>query len=683
MMKLRNQKLILFALLVLLAALAGCKGESPTAPNPTPGNPGGIPGGVTTPPAGATIVLTASNATPLAASVTTITATVTQNGSPVPNGTAVEFSTTFGSFSLSDPALVSIIKTTTNGVATITLTAPSPGPAVVTAVVNNVSARTTITFQAMQVPPIIPSTSPTISSISPALGRPAGGETITINGTNFRAPARVIFDFGNGVTKDAFVVSVSPTQIVVLTPPIDVSTAQQRQATITVIVDAGTASEQKVTSAANAFTFQSEVLTPSIIALSPASGPIDGGTRVTIFGDAFQAPVQVFFGSAEAQVISIAYKQLIVMSPTGRDTSPAASGPVTGPVEVKVVNINSNKTATLAGGFRYVAHVQITATAPSAGSAFGGTRVTIDGTGFNAPVTVSIAGIAAQVISVSNSQIVAITSRAPIPCAPPNGTIVVSNVDNGDNSSGGSFSYVAEKPSIININPSTVVAGTNFTVTVFKPGVGPDGSATIRIGAGSANGFATPAVITNQVGPLDFSVVAPTNLVFPDVACMSGGMMGTTKGPLTLDVIFTNQTTGCTDTATSAIKVTPPIGMLTCNVAPTPAPPSASIMPNTFCPNGFGNAMVGSTTTRQVVVHNGAAAGGGTLQVTNASIIGGPDATDFTVSPTTASIPPGTSVPLTITFKPTAMAVRNGTLNIFTNDPANTMFSVCLQGTGQ
>ncbi|MCU1350345.1 MAG: hypothetical protein JWO56_3375 [Acidobacteria bacterium] len=681
MKKLRNQKLILFALLVLLAAFAGCKGESPTAPNPTPGNPGGIPGGSVTPPTGASIVLTVTNASPLAASVTTITATVTQNGQPVPNGTAVEFSTSFGSFSLSDPNVVSIIRTTTSGVATITLTAPSPGPAVVTAVVNNVSARTTITFQAQQVPPIIPSTAPTITSVAPNLGRPAGGETITINGTNFRAPARVIFDFGSGVTKDAFVVSVTPTQIVALTPPIDVSTAQQRQATITVIVDAGSASEQKVTSAANAFTFQSEVLTPTIIAVSPASGPIDGGTRVTIFGDAFQAPVQVFFGSAEAQVVSIAYKQLVVMSPTARDTNPNASGPVTGPIEIRVVNINSNKTATLAAGFRYVAHVQITANGPGAGSAFGGTRVTIDGTGFNDPVTVVIGTVPALVISVNNSQIVAITSPVPTPCTPPSGPIVVTNVDNGDTSSGGAFAYIAEKPLITSVSPSTVTEGQNFTVRVLNPGVGQGGTGSIRINAGGANTFASPSLITNPIGPLDFTAIAPS-LAFPDVVCTtSGGVAGTQKGPLTVDVTFANLTTGCTDIAANSIKVFPS-GTNTCAAPPTPPPPSASINPATYCPNGFGTAMVGSTTTRQVSVHNSAPAGGSNLQVTSATIVGGPDSADFTVSPTTATIPPGTTVPLTITFVPTAAGPRNGTLNIFTNDPANTMFSVCLQGTG-
>src|SRR5258708_39462855 len=147
MMRIRQRKLM-FALLALLLVPAACKGESPTAPNPTPGGGGTTPpGGGVTPPVGATIVLTVLNPTPLVASTSTITATVTVNGTPVVDGTAVEFATDFGSFSLSNPALVSLIKTTVNGVASVTLTAPSPGTATVTAVVNNVSKQTQIKFQ--------------------------------------------------------------------------------------------------------------------------------------------------------------------------------------------------------------------------------------------------------------------------------------------------------------------------------------------------------------------------------------------------------------------------------------------------------------------------------------------------------------------------------------------------------
>ncbi|HEU4889042.1 MAG TPA: hypothetical protein VFV49_14250, partial [Thermoanaerobaculia bacterium] len=85
------------ALLALVFLFASCKGESPTAP-PTGGGTGG--GG--TPTTGTTVTLTASNANPVVDSVVIITASVTINGQPAPDGTAVEFAATGGSFSATE-----------------------------------------------------------------------------------------------------------------------------------------------------------------------------------------------------------------------------------------------------------------------------------------------------------------------------------------------------------------------------------------------------------------------------------------------------------------------------------------------------------------------------------------------------------------------------------------------------
>jgi hypothetical protein len=625
MTKLRNQKIILFALLVLLAAFAGCKGESPTAPDPTPGGGGGIPGGGTTPPVGATVTLTVSSATPLAASTSTVTATVASNGQPVPNGTAVEFSTNFGSFSLADPNLTSIIRTTTNGVATVTLTAPTPGPAIVTAVVNNVSARTTITFQAQQVPPITPSTSPTITSITPGFGRPAGGETITINGTNFRAPARVIFDFGSGVTKDAFVVSVSPTQIVALTPPIDVSTAQQRQATITVIVDAATPNEQKVTSAANAFTFQAEVLTPTIAAVSPSSGDVTGGTRVTIFGSGFQAPVQVQFSLPnvaswqDLQVISVNFNQIVAITPPGRDVSTSGDTPVTGTVDLKVTNVNSAKNVVALGAFRYTPGIQITALGPTEGRYDRQTRITIDGTGFIAPVAVSVAGFAAQPIAVSNSQIIALVGPiSPPGCGDVPGEVAVTNIDNGDSDTGPNFIFRVPKPIVTNITSASIgpiQPGSTIAVTVQNAGASPS----LQIGGNTV--FVTAAT-PNPDGSTTLQATVPANITLGTMACPGGGTVPiTTSFPIT----FTSGATTCSTTLTGALTVQPPnIGKIFLIPNPLNLTATAAVPPAGMPPTGGSPAVNGSGSFS--IVNNGAA------PLTITSITGG-DATIFATPP--------------------------------------------------
>jgi len=164
-MKQRKTSIALVALLLILGA---CKGESPTAP---PAG-SGIPPGTTPPASGVSVTLTASNASPLVDSTVTITAVVTQDGAPVPNGTAVEFAATGGG--LDGTTATSLIKTTTNGSAAVTLTSTVAGAVTVQAAVANIVKNVSVTFSTtpQQPPPV--STAPSITSVTPALGFPSG-----------------------------------------------------------------------------------------------------------------------------------------------------------------------------------------------------------------------------------------------------------------------------------------------------------------------------------------------------------------------------------------------------------------------------------------------------------------------------------------------------------------------------
>lgn len=573
---------MMFLMLALLAIFAACKGESPTAPPvTTPNTPSG--GGTT--PSGTSLSLTASNSAPVIDSTSVITATVTVNGAPAPNGTAVEFITNIGTFV--ETSDVKVIRTTTGGVATATVTSSDAGAATVTAAVANVSKSVVVTFGTAPVTPPPTSTTPTISSASPNFGLPTGGETITITGTNFIAPVRVIFDFGAGKpTKDGFVVSVTPTQIVVVTPPIDLTTGQTQAAAITVITQAGTSSEQRV-SKASAFTYQLAVLTPVIRALSPTSGPIEGGTRVTIIGDAFQAPVQVFFGAAQAQVINVTFNQIIVISPTARDTAANGSGAVTGPVAVKVVNVGSGKSSVDAQNFRYTPKMQVTAVGPNQGPFTGGTRVTIDGVGFDDPVSVVFDGVAAQVIKVTGTQIIAITSPIALTsCADSTGPTVVTNINNGDQGNGPTFIYKVAKPAILSVSGPSSLGGSATITVVNAFGLS-------RITAGGLNAQITGSTTDPITGITTFTVQVPSTLKLDTTACgaASGGALA--QQPTAFDVIYTSLTTTCTDTATKALLVNPPNAPLlfvspsafspfTAKITPaTPGSPGPPVVPPT------------------------------------------------------------------------------------------------------
>ena len=533
----------MFALLALLLVFAACKGESPTAP------PLGEPGGPSTPtpPVGATVALTVSNPTPGTNSSSTVTATVTVSGQPAPAGTAVEFSTTFGTFEETG-AQTALRTTNAQGQASVRLTSPAVGTATVTAVVNNVVQRTTVTFTAGQQPPA-PS-SITVTGITPDFGGVEGGTIVTITGTNFVAPVRVLFDLGAGGIREGFVTSVTPTQIQVVTPQINLTSGQTIASTVRVIARAGTEQEARADSPVP-FTFRRAQLTPTVAAVSPSSGPLEGGTRVTLFGDGFEPFVQVFFGLAEAQIVNVTFNEIVVVSPNSRDTTNDAS-PVAGQVPIRVVNVNSRTEGSLSAGFRYHQAVSIVAIGPTEGPFTGGTRVRIDGTGFDDPVAVTIAGVGAQVISVSGTQIVAQTSGVTVTgCSDVSGPISVTNINTGASTTAGDveFTYRVPQPIIISVSNPTVLGGT-ITVRVF----GAFGFHRLRLGD---TALTILSETVNADGTTTFTAVVPTTLELDAEAC--AGVQGVEAlQPTAFDVTYESATTGCTDTAARAATILPP-----------------------------------------------------------------------------------------------------------------------------
>lgn len=597
MMDMKQHRLVC-ALLVAMALFAGCKGESPTAPSPTPP---GVPPGGTTPPASPTLTVTVSNPTPTAGSNSIITATVTQGGQPVADGTAVEFSTTLGTFT--DTGLRTTIRTTTNGVATATLTSGAPGAATVSVVVANVSQNAVVTFGATPTGPPPPvSTTPTISSVTPSVGSPEGNEIITITGTNFRQPARVVFDFGNGRTPvEAFITSLTPTQIQVSTPRVNLAPGEVAAATIRVFVDAGLPTEQVATAQ---FTFMPAVLTPAIVTVSPDSGPLEGGTRVTIFGSGFQDPVQVFFGNSsgplwvQAAVINVTFDQIIAVSPASQNIGLATSGPV----DLRVINIKSGTEIVAENVFRYAPSIDITAVGPTQGPITGGTPVTIDGHGFDDPVAVTIGGIAANPIFVSGTQIVAVTG-APLltGCANVPGPISVTNINTGATAmaTGLTFTFIVPKPIIVTVigpGGAPITPGGTALVTVANPG------RLSRITVGD-RAVSIQSVANNPDGTATFTIVVPTTLTLGTVACAGGG---SAPAPMSFNVVYTDLETTCSDTFANGITITP-VSAPRLMVAPTSLtltaradnPATPAVEPTM---NGTGTVTVTNTGTAPLMI---------------------------------------------------------------------------------
>src|SRR6202521_6154537 len=131
--------LIGLSLLAVIAGIHACAADAPTRP-PSGG------GGQST---ALQIQLFTNDANPRAGSCTLIEAVVSLNGTAVPDGTSVFFTTDFGSFSQNGLPSVSVV--TTNGTAITALCGPGAGSAKVKATATSAgktgSATITIVFQ--------------------------------------------------------------------------------------------------------------------------------------------------------------------------------------------------------------------------------------------------------------------------------------------------------------------------------------------------------------------------------------------------------------------------------------------------------------------------------------------------------------------------------------------------------
>jgi hypothetical protein len=541
----------LAVVLTLLALVAGYWACSSDAPVPTP--PGG--GGGTPPGASPVQVrLFTSNPNPAAGGCTLLQALVTVNGANAPEGTGVALSTDFGTFSQNGLPLISV--TTQNGVAVTALCSTGAGLANVkasaTVAGSNGSATIAISFQSSG------ASGPFFTSCSPQFGSNAGGETLTITGGRFPSGAsvsntRVQFTAA-GVTRDALVTAVTPTTISVTTPafPEAVSPSVPVNITVTFNGTGGTPSGgvPVVLTVPNCFAFGTTAAgNPRITAILPSSGTNEGNTRVTIIGSGFAAPLQVFFGTVEATVLSISFNQVVALSPPAFG---AGAPNLNATVGVRVHEVNSGFDSNTDVVFRFTPPVQIISFEGANIQPVTGpfTPVTIHGQGFQAPVKVSLAGFIATVMSVSATEIVVLPGGAlATSCSDISGPMTVTNIDTGDTATGQSFTYLVKSlgPIIFAVSPGS---GTGGTITIT--GANFTGIQSVTVG-GKAASFTV-----NGSGSITASVSGFT----PDV-CTGGVITLTTKGDVTVTNSF-----GCSATASGAFQL--PCVLPTPTRTPTP-----------------------------------------------------------------------------------------------------------------
>jgi len=322
---------------------------------------------------------------------------------------------------------------------------------------------------------------PSSAAISPAAGPAAGGQTVSITGTDF-VPGQTSVSFGG--TDAANVQVTGPTSLTAVTPPRAAGTVA-----VTIATPVGSSSRP------DAYTYHDP---PAIAAVSPANGPAAGGQTVTLEGANFVASqTTVAFGGVSAAITSLQPDRLVVTAP------PHAAGSVA----VTVTTPGGQAT----GAYAYHDPPTIASLVPPAGPTAGGQAVRVNGTNFVAGSTsVAFGNAAAPVQALAPDRID--VSSPPQARGPAD---VVVTTPGGTARATGAYTYY-DPPVIASISPGAGRSAGGETVTLtgahFAPGqtavtFGGAAASSVTVSPdGTALSASSPA---HAAGAVDVEVVTP------------------------------------------------------------------------------------------------------------------------------------------------------------------------------
>ncbi|WP_213816881.1 S-layer family protein [Glaciihabitans sp. dw_435] len=387
---------------------------------------------------------------------------ITITGSGFLGATGVEFNGTAGTS-------FTVVNDTT-----ITVTSPPHGPGLVSVVVIDPSNNS------IGLPFRYVSVASTATSLLPISGTEAGNTLVTITGTGFLGATGVTF---GGTPGTAFTV-VDDTTITVTTPT-------HSTGTVDVIV---------VDPTGNSAPIDFEYVNVASVAnsLIPTSGTQAGGTPVTISGSGFYGATGVLFDG-------IAGTSFTVVNDTTITVTTPQHG--VGPANVIVVDPAGNSLPLI---YSYLAvGADATSLTPPTGTVYGGTVVTITGSGFLGATGVTFDGIAGTTFTVLSDTSIRVTTPAHTV-----GPVDVIVLDAAGNSDALEFTFTGVPSSASSLTPAfgPDSGGTPVTITgtgfVGATGVTFDGT------AGTAFTVVNDTTITvttpgHAVGSVDVVVVDP------------------------------------------------------------------------------------------------------------------------------------------------------------------------------
>lgn len=367
---------------------------------------------------------------PLAAP--TVTA-VSPNTGPAAGGTSITITgtgfVTGATVSIGGVAATSVVVASATSITAITPQRPAGAVPVVVTNTDGQSGSLLAAFTASA------NTAPTVSSVSPNTGTTSGGTSISITGTGFLPNAVVVI---GGVAASGVTVVNGTT--ITATAPAHAAGA----VAVTVTNYDGLAGTN-----ATGYTYKANAA-PTVSAVAPATGPLTGGTSVTITGTNLLPGATVRFGNTYGVDVTVAGSTGILVT-----TAVGVAG-----VAPIVVTNPDGQSAVLASGFTYTATPAPTITSVSPTSGDVNTPVTITGTGFASGATVMFGPFTATSPAITATSII-VMAPASIGGAVP---VIVKNPDGQVATLADGFKYGGSTGGAANVAEVPPAGGMVFVV---------------------------------------------------------------------------------------------------------------------------------------------------------------------------------------------------------------------------
>ncbi|WP_283779602.1 IPT/TIG domain-containing protein [Nocardia sputi] len=316
---------------------------------------------------------------------------------------------------------------------------------------------------------------PALATVVPASGPEAGGNTVTLTGTNLADADAVLFD---GTPASSFTV-VSDTEITAVAPA-----GTAGPVVVTVIATGGTSNGVL-------YTF---VAAPTLVSVVPGSGPESGGNTVVLEGTDFTGTTTVRFGGTPAVAFVVdSDTRISVTAPAG-----------TGTVDVTVTTAGGTGNAMV---YRYVAAPALASIVPGFGPETGGNTVILTGTHLTETTAVRFgANTAIAFTVVSDTEI-----AAEVPAG--TGSVGVTVTSAGGTSDSVTYTYVAA-PALVSMEPGSGPETGGNTVTLT--GTGLTGTTAVTFDG-------TPAPTFTVVSDAQITAVAPAGSGTVDAVVTTAG----------------------------------------------------------------------------------------------------------------------------------------------------------------